>query len=219
MRPMERDWLRVCRMEWNLLWRAGEGEYRVLFFLLSSLVAIYMAVKVGGVAISGGLWHVLFWLLMLWAVLYSGYRVMRREVWLYTHFLFDKGVLFLARAFRGFLVSVFFGLILWAGMSVLFGNGVRCSFSFLGVVIGACIGMSMVSTGLGFLLSEGESSPFLFVVLAFPLLMPIFLYALMASMFQLRGEAEWSSVIGIWALAGMSGAFIFTLLSWGWKSH
>lgn len=117
-----------------------------------------------------------------------------------------------------------FNFVLFAAISavtvpafaLLLGWRVEAPLALAAVLLAGGAGLAVVSTFLSALVARAAQKSVLFVIVSFPLVVPLLLPAIAGTIAASRGETPWLAlrVLGAYAGAAACGAYILAFAAW-----
>ena len=210
-------WYVLCRLEWRLLLRQHTAWSSALLFVLAAVFAVYASTWGSAQALDTRLWIGLFWIIMLFASLYVMSNGLGQGQLLFYYLLENSTLLFATKVLGQTLVLFVLGLVVWAAMALGLGHPIEYIGLFIWSLGGGVLGIATVGVCTAWMVEKIGGRPILLVVLALPLLLPIFLFALHSTYAACVG-GDITFIWGLWSLVTCAGLFIFVVLPFIWKS-
>lgn len=169
-------------------------------------------------------WIALFWIVLLFASTNASINSFKEEsgsqYFFYYQLCSPQAIILSKLLFNGLLL-VLIGLINWLFFSLLLGNPLENNLPFLGVLILASLGFSGVLTLVSGIAAKTNNNSTLTAILAFPILLPMLLTAIKASVLIGLGfgSDEWQLYLGMMGLINLVIiALAYVLFPYLWRS-
>ena len=169
-------------------------------------------------------WIALFWIILLFASTNASINSFKEEsgsqYFFYYQLCSPQAIILSKLLFNGLLL-VLIGLINWLFFSLLLGNPLENNLPFLGVLILASLGFSGVLTLVSGIAAKTNNNSTLTAILAFPILLPMLLTAIKASVLIGLGfgSDEWQLYLGMMGLINLVIiALAYVLFPYLWRS-
>jgi heme exporter protein B len=169
-------------------------------------------------------WIALFWIILLFASTNASINSFKEESgsqYFYYYQLCSPQAIILSKLLFNGLLLVLIGLINWLFFSLLLGNPLENNLPFLGVLILASLGFSGVLTLVSGIAAKTNNNSTLTAILAFPILLPMLLTAIKASVLIGLGfgSDEWQLYLGMMGLINLVIiALAYVLFPYLWRS-
>jgi heme exporter protein B len=179
----------LIKKEIILEWRQRYALNGILLQVLSSVFVVYMAVK----HLNNPSWNGMFWVLMLFisinaiAKSFIGEGKGRN---LYYHMLVQPQQLLLAKFIYNAILNLVLATLCLSAFTLLLGNPIVSLGLYFGVTILGCIGFAGTFTMLSAIASKAGNSNLLMPVLSLPIIIPLLLIVIKASMRAMDGLDE-----------------------------
>jgi len=169
-------------------------------------------------------WIALFWIILLFASTNASINSFRAESgsqFFYYYQLCSPQSIILSKLLFNGLLLVLIGLINWLFFSLLLGNPLENNLPFLAVLVLASLGFSGVLTLVSGIAAKTNNNSTLTAILAFPILLPMLLTAIKASVLIGLGfgSDEWQLYLGMMGLINLVIiALAYVLFPYLWRS-
>lgn len=172
-----------------LEWRRKHTLGGILLYLVSTIFICYLSFA--GI-MNAPTWNALFWIIMAFASLNLVLKSFSEESdgrKLYFYALIDPGSLIISKIIYNALVMIFLGTAGFLVFSMLMGNMATNMVGFFVVLITGVTGFSAMLTMVSAIAGQARNNFTLMAILGFPLLLPLLLLLIKASLAAIDGQA------------------------------
>lgn len=214
---------------WSVCAKDATSELRrrvalaaVLFFSAACLTLVSFAIGPFGVPAEGRdvVCSALLWVVLFFSAATGLPRAFVREeesgTALALRTVSSAAPVLAGKALFNFLLFCAIAVVTAPAFTVLLGWTVASPGALAGVLLLAGIGLSIVSTFLSALVARASQKGIVFVLVSFPLIAPLLLSAIAATVASTRGEVSWSALRVLVAYDGAAacGAYLLAAAAW-----
>lgn len=219
---MARAWA-VCAKDAAEELRRRVAAAAVLFFSATAVTLVSFAVGPIGLPVAERhpLQAALLWIILFFSAATGLPRAFVREEETGSALGLRKvapgGVVLAGKTLFNFLLFLAIAAVTVPGLSILLGWEVASPGTLAATILLGGLGLTVVSTFLSALVSRAGQKNVLFVVLSFPLLVPLLLSSIAATIAAGRGEAAGAPLRVLVAYAGAAACAAYLLASAVWE--
>lgn len=161
-------------LELRLEFRQRASLAGVLLFAIGTVYLFSLAFG----TVEPRLWNALYWIILLFGAVNGLGRSFSRELtyrYAYYQQLTSPLSLYISKVVFNTLFLLVIGLLVWATLTLFFGNPVRDYGLFSLTLFMACLGLSLILTFLALVAGRVSNGPGIVAILAFPVVIPLLL--------------------------------------------
>lgn len=180
----------------------------LFMYALASVFSIYMAI---GEPENEWVWNALFWISMIYCSVHSVMRLFYNETHsmrLYYYQIADPHEIIFSKLLYGLVFNTLLWLVTFGAFALFLGSMVQNYPLFILVSLLSIWGMSSILTLISAIAAQTNNAAGILPVLAFPVLLPLFLSAINATMSALSGDSLSSQLPNLIVLS------LFNIVSW-----
>lgn len=211
----------LFQKDWKTEMRQKTAIHGILLYVISTVFVAYLIFHQIEELTT---WIALFWIVLLFASTNASIHSFKAEsgkqFFYYYSLCSPQSIILSKLLFNGFLMLLI-ALINWLFFSVLLGNPLEDNLAFMLVIVFGSLGFSGVLTLVSAIASKTNNNSTLTAILAFPIMLPMLLTAIKASMLVGLGfgSEEWGMYLGLMALINVVIiALAYVLFPYLWRS-
>ncbi len=181
--------VKLIKKELLLEWRQRYALNGILLQVLSSVFVVYLAVK----HLNNPTWNGVFWVVLLFISINAIAKSFIGEGKgknLYFHMLVQPQQLLLAKFIYNAILNLILAVLCLFAFTVLLGNPIQSVGLYIMVTVLGCMGFASTFTMLSAISSKAGNSNLLMPVLSLPIIIPLLLIIIKASMRSMDGLDE-----------------------------
>ena len=220
-RFLSRAWS-ICRKDAAQELRRRIAVVSVLFFAAASLTHASFAIGPFGLAPDARpiVCSALLWVLLFFSAATGLPRAFVREeesgTALALRLVVPAAPVVLGKALFNFALFAAIAAVTAPAFALLLGWRIEAPLAFAAVLFAGGAGLSIVSTFLSALVARATQKGVLFVIVSFPLVVPLLLPAIAGTIAASRGETPWLALRVLFAYAGAAACGAYLLASAAW---
>ena len=214
--------LAVCAKDAALELRRRVAVASVLFFAAACLALVSFAIGPFGLPADARdtVCSALLWVVLFFSAATGLPRAFVREeesgTALALRTVAPAAAVVAGKAFFNFLLFAAIAAVTGPAFSLLLGWQIAAPGALAAVLVFAGAGLSIVSTFLSALVARASQKSVLFVLVSFPLVAPLLLSAIVATVAASRGEVPWTALRVLVAYDGAAACGAYLLASAAW---
>jgi heme exporter protein B len=209
----------LIRKEWLLEWRQRYALGGILLYVLSTVYLVYIS----AINISGPLWNVLLWLVVVFAAINAVAKSFTQENsyrQLYYYTLTDPVSVFIAKVIYNTLLLLAITILTSMAFAFLAGWPVQKPGLFALILVLASLGFAITLTFISGIAAKAANSATLMAILGFPVLIPTITTIIRLStsaLGMMAGTDQWREVMILLAIDLLLGALGIILFPYLWR--
>lgn len=215
-----KEMISLLQKEFLLEWRQKHALGGIMLYLVSTLFICYLSFA--GI-METAVWNALFWIIIAFAslnlVLKSfSEETSGRKLYLYT--LVSPQAVIFSKILGNSLVMIVLGISGFLLFNLFMGNLASGSFAYWVILLSGVTGFSAVLTMVSAIAGQVRNNFTLMAILGFPLILPLLLLLIRASLAALQGAsllAVAPDLLVIVLLVGIALTLSYLLFPYLWK--
>lgn len=206
MTLLEEIWA-LMQKELSLEWKQKYAFNGLVLYVLSMVVVISLGFADG---INMQVWNVVYWLIVLFAAINAVAKSFMSETpgqMLYLYTLAGPTAIIISKMLYNFLMLSMVSLLALVGFSLFSASHIENMGLFVGIVLLGSAAFSANLTLVTAIAARAENRTTLLAVLSFPLIVPILLALIKATLYAVQGLDANFSFKSLWLIAGMTLGF------------
>ncbi|MGQ3014843.1 MAG: heme exporter protein CcmB [Flavobacteriales bacterium] len=211
----------LLRKDLRLEFRSKTGLSSLLMYALGSVFIIYMSVGEPEQSLT---WNALFWITLLYSCVNSVMRAFYYEtssMRLYYYQVAHPQEIIFAKLLYSYALNTLLLLVSFGAFTLVLGNLVQNMPLFVLVSLLSTWGIGAMLTLISAISAQTNNAAGILPVLAFPVLLPLFLSAIKATSAAIDGEAfaqQWENIAVLGLFNILAWLFSYLLFPYLWRS-